>query len=122
MQVGDDVAQTMLNVVVDGLKGQVHLIVAFSTKAGGVVVLLGFGFLCGTFGQYLFLSMFGQFGKIEKELGFTFLSFSFAHGWGVGGRKDWMVMAMGGWGGTVEEVGLFVAHKGVRLVVFLVEF
>jgi hypothetical protein len=32
---------------------------------------------------------------------------------------DWVVMAMmGGWGGTVEEVGLFVAHKGVRLVVF----
>ena len=24
---------------------------------------------------------------------------------------DWVVMAMGGWGGTVEEVGLFVAHK-----------
>ena len=84
MQVGDDVAQTMLNVVVDGLEGKVHLIVAFGTKAGGVVFLLGFGFLRGTFGQYLFLLMFGQFRKIEKELGFTFLSFSFAHGWWVG--------------------------------------
>jgi len=29
---------------------------------------------------------------------------------------DWVVMAMGGWGGTVEEVGLFVA-QGVHLVV-----
>ena len=45
--------------------------------------MLGFGFLRGTFGQYLFLLMFGQFRKIEKELGFTFLSFSFAHGWWV---------------------------------------